>query len=202
MTTFLIKTIFNIPNYVRVRNLFDKPDTATQPLNPNNNFVLPELLPEPKDINYSYLGTPVFSPLQIKGGSYVSKGKRINYEGMDLRIVLMDITIGKNIVETPIVGGQGTVKELIGLTDIMVNIKGVLVGQNGESPDEEKQKLVNICNLPVDVEVISPMLRIFKVYNLVIKTATFTQREGFKNIQAFELSCSSNQPIEAQISDV
>jgi hypothetical protein len=198
MSKFLIKSIFNIPNAVRVKE-FVAP-TPVEELK-GDKFTLPPERTEGKDPYVSYLGTPVFAPLQIKDGSYTLDGKKITYKGIDLKVVLFDISFGKNIVKTAIQGRNGTVKELISLTDRSVNIKGVLVSPNSDYPEEQMQQLLEICDLQTDIEVVSPFLALFKVYNLVIEDCKFPQREGFRNLQAFELSCVSNNPIEVGINE-
>ncbi len=199
MSKFLIKSVFNIPNAVRVKE-FVSP-TPVERLQGNNEFTLPEERTEGKAPYVSYLGTPVYAPLQIKDGSYTLDGKKITYQGIDLKNVLCNISFGKNIVKTAIVGRNGTVKELISLTDRIINIKGVLVSPNNEYPEEQVQRLLNICDLQTDIEVVSPFLALFKVYNLVIEDCKFPQREGFRNVQAFELSCVSDSPIEVDINE-
>jgi hypothetical protein len=199
VSKFLIKSIFNIPNAVRVKE-FLKP-TPIEKLEGNDEFTLPEEKQESKDPYVSYLGTPVYAPLQIKDGSYTLNGKKISYQGIDLKAVLYDVSFGKNVVKTQIQGRNGTVKELISLTDRSINIKGVLVSPTNDYPEESVQKLLTICDLQTDIEVVSPFLALFKVYNLVIEDCKFPQKEGFRNIQAFELSCVSDSPIEVGINE-
>lgn len=199
MSKFLIKTLFNIPNAVRVRE-FVSP-TPTEELQGGDSFELPPEKTEGKDPYISYLGTPVFAPLQIKDGSYTLNGKKISYKGIDLKGVICDVSFGKNIVKTAISGRNGTVKELISLTDRAINIKGVLVSPNNDYPGEQVQRLLEICDLQTDIEVVSPHLALFKIYNIVIEECRFAQREGFANVQAFELSCVSDSPIEVGINE-
>jgi hypothetical protein len=199
VSKFLIKTIFNIPNAVRVKE-FVAP-TPVETLEGNDKFTLPAERTEGKDTYVSYLGTPVYAPLQIKDGSYTLNEKKISYRGIDLKNVLYDVSFGKNVVKTAIQGRNGTVKELISLTDRSVNIKGVLVSPNNEYPEEQVQRLLEICDLQTDIEVVSSYLALFKVYNLVIEDCKFPQREGFRNLQAFELSCVSDSPIEVGINE-
>lgn len=198
MSKFLITSIFNIPNAVRVKDFINPtiPEKSEK-----NDFVLPNERTEGKDPNVSYLGTPVYSPLQIKDGNYTLNGKKISYRGIDLKNVIYDVSYGKNVVQTAIVGRNGTVKELISLTDKTVNIKGVLVSPNTEYPEEQVQRLLEITELQTDIEVISPFLALFKVYNLVILDCKFPMREGYRNLQAFELNCISDNPLEVSINE-
>lgn len=137
----------------------------------------------------SWLGTPVFSSLTL-------------FESEELNLVidtvLLEVVAEKIIVKTTIQGGTGTVKEYIGTGDYAVNVKGAIFSNGNKSyPKEDVQKLIKLIELPKAIQVTSPFLQLFGIYNIVIDgRPRFPQREGFQNVQLFEFDALSDAPVE------
>lgn len=136
----------------------------------------------------SLLGTPVFSNLVLRSldGS------------QELRIdtVLFTVTMSRNIIKTAIQGRNGTVKEYVSDGDFVMTVSGSLIGPRGQYPAEDMQALLDLLALPESLEVQSDYLQIFGIYNFVIENYNFRQNRGAQNVQPFELTCSSDSPIE------
>lgn len=140
---------------------------------------------------WSYLGTPVFSRLSLVNPE--NPNQRI-----DLDECLLEVSQSKNIVTTAVNGRNGTIKEYVSDGDYQVGIKGVLVNNEDgyNRPLELFQTLLELCALPIALRCESSYLQLFGVFNLVIQEKSFPQSEGFQNVQPFELSCLSDEPIE------
>lgn len=170
----------------------------------------------------SYLGTPMFDPIRIKGGSYfelddIDKENPVPYpdaEGADgngliMPAVLIEVTQTKNIITTAIQGRNGTVKEFISDGDFSVTLTGVIVGRNegGEVkdignvyPSDDVNKLITICKVPDSIEIISDFLGLFsdpKIENprFVITDYNIPQREASRDMQPFQISLLSDSSI-------
>lgn len=163
---------------------------------------------EPND-RFSYLGTPVFSNLEIPSGQYRdNKGQVITFDGIRIDTVLFDVSIEKNIIRTPINGRDGTVKQYVSLGDYVVNCQGIIVGQTDASnsgfdvkstnlvPEIEIRKLNSIIQVPQEIEVVSEFLDFFDISTVVIQGGSVSQREGFRDSVVFSLSMLSDSPIE------
>lgn len=136
----------------------------------------------------SFLGTPVFSDVAIP---------RDGQPDLLLETVLIEVSMRKNIITTTVQGRPGTVKEYISDGDYEVRIRGVLVtpGTNAY-PSEQVRDLHAILRRSDAIAVVADYLRFFDIYNLVVISYTFPQSEGFQNVQAFELTCISDNPEE------
>ena len=164
---------------------------------------------DPKDdafdiLPISYLGTPVFSNLDIEGGSYKNfEGKQIPYDPIVVNTALFDVSQSRNIIKTQIQGRNGTTKEYISDGDFSVTIRGIIASESSvKYPEEEVRKLLEVCKVQKSIEINSRLLtNVFGVTNLVIESYAFPQEEGFQNIQLFELNCVSDDPIELTIND-
>lgn len=145
----------------------------------------------------SKLGTPVMSdldidPLKDSGVSYIQ-----------IPTVLFTVNQKKNIITTSVQGRNGTVKEYISDGDFTINVKGVLVGDNGKYPRvgfpsgtkggvNSVEDLINLFKLNRSVTVNSWYLRQFGITEMVITDYNFPQNEGEYSVQPFEFNAISD----------
>ncbi len=157
----------------------------------------------------SFLGTPVFSNLEIPAGQYKTlDGETVPFDGIRIDTVLFDVTIEKNIVRTPINGRDGTVKQYISLGDYAISCQGLIIGESdatnagfdvsvtNEVPEEEIRKLNEIMRVPQEIEIVSEFLDFFDISTVVIEGANFGQREGYRDSIYFSMSMLSDTPVE------
>jgi len=159
----------------------------------------------------SYLGTPVFSNIELIPGEYTDKnGDTVPYgeifknsENETFRIdtVLIDVSQEKQIIKTNIQGVSGSVKEYISKGDYQIKVRGALVDENGRRyPEEQATQLKEYLEVEATIGIASRFLNdIFDVSNIVIESFTFPQVEGFQNTQFFEFSAVSDDPIELTV---
>jgi len=157
----------------------------------------------------SYLGTPVISNIEIQSGKYTTiDGKTIEFDGIRIDSVLIQVSQSKNIITTPIQGQNGTVKEYISDGDFFISASGVIIGESSQSgknftvknvdgyPENEVRKFIEICKIPTAIEVISDFLDYFEIRNIVIDSFSLGQQSGDRSGQPFELRMISDTPIE------
>jgi Domain of unknown function (DUF6046) len=135
----------------------------------------------------AYLGTPVFSDLVLsdKRGVEVYLGE-----------ALVNVSQVKNVIATPVVGRNGTIKEYVSDGDFVIKIQGVLVSNNSLYPKEAFSDLLELLQTPDVIAVTSWFLQQFGIFNLVVTDYACPQAEGFENVQPFEISALSDAPIE------
>lgn len=144
------------------------------------------------------LGLPVFcrlnfEPIRTDAGLFA---------GLELLDPIITVSQPLNILSTTIAGRRrGTVKEFIGEGDFEVSIKGILATDpHAENrfayPLEQVQLMREMAGLGVALPVTGWLLDVYGIKNLVIKTASYPELPGFTNLQAFELQCLSDEPIE------
>ena len=171
----------------------------------------------------SYLGTPIFDPVTIKGGSFfelddIEESNPIDYEGLIIPAAIIEITQSKNIITTAMQGRNGTVKEFISDGDFAITITGMIIGQNegvaGEKgakvndignfyPEDDVKKLITICKVPNSIEIISNFLSFFTDSNrqntrYVITDYNIPQREGSRDMQPFQISMLTDTAIDLE----
>ena len=114
---------------------------------------------------------------------------------------VVSISGKKNIVETPLVGRKGSVKELISIDDYEIKLIGVLENENGDYPEQEHQELVRLWEIN---EVVKMSCALTDYYlkeddSVVIKAIEPISVEAQEDIQAFNLTLVSDSPFELEI---
>jgi len=169
------------------------PNTSTGEYTPqttNDAERLDNTLPQ----QYSWLGTPVFTNLEIKDPG----------TGLSIVIdqILMDVNMTKNIVKSKVQGLSGTVKEFISNGDFSITMRGALHHINQkEYPVNDMNTLVRLLYINNELDVVSDFLGLFRVFHVVVTGFRFPQKAGSQNMQLFEIKCLSDEPIQLKIDE-
>jgi hypothetical protein len=153
--------------------------------------------PELHGTGRGLLGLPVFCRL-VFGTAHTDQG---GYEGVEFLDPIVTVEQPVNIISTAITGRRGTVKEYIGQGDFAVVIRGLLAtdpfaDNRFEYPLPQVQHLREMVAAGATWPVSGAILEAFGIQNLVIQGATYESLAGFTNVQAYELRCLSDEPIE------
>ena len=147
-------------------------------------------------------GLPVF--VQVNFGAVGGSADRMAFYGLSLLDPLVTVGEPFNIVKTPITGRRGTVKEYIGKGDYGVTIRGILATDVHAAdrlayPLTQVRQLEQLVNLGAAVPVSGWLLDTFGIKNLVFENVRYEALPGFVNLQAYELECVSDDPIELEL---
>ena len=148
------------------------------------------------------LGLPVFVQVNLHAATNPATGDYAN--GLALLDPLVTVGAPMNIVKTPIQGRRGTVKEYIGQGDYAVTIRAILAtdlraDNRFAYPLPEVKRLLALCELGVALPVSGFLLDTYNIKSLVVENVRYESLPGFVNLQAYELECVSDEPIELQI---
>lgn len=124
------------------------------------------------------------------------KGKTWNFDE-----AVVSISGKKTIVETPMVGRKGSVKELINIEDYDIKFIGVLENSNGDYPEQEVQDLVRLWEINEAIKMSCALTDYFlkEDDSVVIKTIEPISVEAQEDIQAFNMSLVSDSPFELEL---
>ena len=135
----------------------------------------------------SLMGTPVFADIEF----YIDNVAKLYNQS-----VLITINQQKNIVRTSVNNRKGTIKEYISDGDFSVQIQGILVGDGNNYPLDDVHTLKKLLAEPQNIKVVSPYLELWGIYELTVETYNIPQQQGWQNIQPFEISAYSDEPLE------
>lgn len=134
------------------------------------------------------LGLPVFQSVVF------SDPQEANGKVLNLNDCLVDISMTRNIVKTPVVGRDGTVKEFISNGDFDISIKGLFINQ--AHPDVIPQKQITEAlrwfQKNRSLQVSGKIFDIFKIFNIVVESFHMPQVPTFIGMRPFELKCVSD----------
>lgn len=149
---------------------------------------------KPEDANqYSKLGTPYYEKVEgdVLGREFFLP---VTIDGLKLPYCVIRISCKKTIVETALVNRRGTVKELINAEDYNIKLRGFLIGDNDQLPDEGITQLKDLFEKNESVVFRNALSDIFLTGDdkVVIKAIDFPEVKGVKNVRPFELDIVSD----------
>lgn len=113
-----------------------------------------------------------------------------------LSLPVMSISGGKEIVKTPMVNAEGTVKELISLNDYDIQIYGIMHDPSGEYPETQVRQLANLFKRNRALPINSVLTGIIGIKDVVIEDLQWLETKGFQGIAAYRMRCSSDKKFE------
>lgn len=177
-------------------------NASQQPRNIDDfNSRIPNNYQPDKPLGFSKsLGTPIYSDLDIQGGSYTdTDGNPITFPAIRFETVLFIVSQSKQIVTTNIQGRNGSIKEYISDDDYAITINGIITGQNNVYPRDSVLSLKKVLDAPVALQINSWFLRQFGIFSIVINDYNFPQVAGRNSQQEFSISALSDLPVILQI---
>lgn len=133
-----------------------------------------------------YNGREVFLPIQL----FTNNGLCL-----DLYLCTVRISSQKTIIRTQVSERKGTIKEKFNIGDYIINIKGMLVGENQSFPDKEILKLKELYETTESVELYCALTELFMTGSrkIVINSLEFPEVEGKGyNMRPFTLECETD----------
>lgn len=152
-------------------------------------------------------GQDGFYPIWLGGEKmkYFDAAGKLKYKEFEKLLlplaVLVDQDTGKEIVKTPINGGQGTVKELYALNDWNFRVRGLLIdeGKAGRSAIELKHKLIALQQFADSIPVEGLLFDELEVDRVVLNNISFRQLEGKPWVIGFDMQLESDYSLELVI---
>ncbi len=189
---------FNSPVYIP-NAWFDQP--GVMPV-----FENVKLLPLEESEVSSSLGTPVFGDITFEGGTYNVYNKftgaveKATYGSYTLPYsCLVDFSRANNVITTPVMGGTGTVKEIYGIGDWDVTIRGIAFNNDKYGKTAHRQindDLVAWADLCDAIEVSGSVFWGKKISRIVIKSLDIQPIEAKWNVIPFTIQAVSDEDIK------
>lgn len=148
--------------------------------------VLDEITSEKDMFAGEYFGTPMWDNLILDPAG----------ENLRIDMVLMNVSMSKNIKKTALEGFDGTVKEYIADGDYSVGITGALFSKDNIYPRDSMLKLNRLLKKKASIRVRSNFLQLFSINDIVIENYKFEAKESVGDSQFFEINAVSDLPIE------
>lgn len=154
----------------------------------------------------SEFGTSVFGTMIFEGGEYnmyerkdgsISKSRFGDYKLPYSCIA--EFSRSKNITKTEVLGGVGTVKELYGLGDWEITIRGIAIDSRDGTGTTAREQIETLCKWAEVCDTIGIQGSIFRgkgIYSVVINSISVQPIVGRWNAIPFQIELLSDEPIE------
>lgn len=156
----------------------------------------------------SWMGTPIIGLLKFKAGTYKiynDKGELsdIIYNEFILPpATLFSFRRSKNITKTNLLGNNGTVKEIFGFDDWIIDVKGLAVDTPQSSARDQLIALKEWEELASSIGVRSKLFTSKKIEAVVIEDYKEESIQGSPGIIPFSMTLISDEAIEEFLTDV
>jgi len=154
----------------------------------------------------SSFGTPVMGSFALEAGEYNSydrQGRMIKVRMEDFimpEATIVEFSRDMVFTQTRTLGNTGTVKEIYGLDDWKINIRGIILndrtGSNPRSAQEQEDELVRWRNICDSIGVIGGIFERKNIRRMVIESFSLQPVQGKWNVRPFEITACSDEAIE------
>ncbi len=153
----------------------------------------------------SQFGTPVIGSFIVRGGEYKVYDKRTGllkdkeYSSFEFPVAsIVDFSRDKNVIKTPTIGSTGTVKEIFGLQDWNINIRGFCMNDPSrkENITAKEQQLALIALNEIAGALVIEKGSIFldkQITRFVIESLSFKAVQGKPNLIQYEIQAVSDE---------
>lgn len=204
---------------INISNLFAEVFGISSPIFIPYGRKLPDFMPEGwKDFQIlkpeesfvkSWMGTPVLDSFAFSSGNYRrfdTKGKLSDIEMTDFVMpyaTLVEFSRQMNVTKTKVMGSFGTVKEIYGLDDWNINIRGFCLTDKSremqKTAEEQAHALVMWSQLVDSIEVSGDLFVQKAIYSLVMEDFQLAPVQGKPDVYSFTISAVSDKSIELKL---
>ena len=157
----------------------------------------------------SWMGTPVLDSFTLDGGTYKTYDKdgKLTTVKLDDFVfpyaTIVDFERNLNVTKTKVLGNAGTVKEIYGLDDWNINIRGFCLTDTSrrdqKSAYEQMQELVRWRNVADSVNVTGYLFSDKDIFSIVMESMTLAPVQGKEDVYSFSIRAVSDNPIELKL---
>lgn len=110
--------------------------------------------------------------------------------------LMINFSRQKNLIETPISGGDGVVIEKWGTKPWVIDIRGILIDvENRHYPTEKIKELVRFFDYDGVIKVVGIQFSEKNIDSVYLRDISFTPVEGFQDTMQFTISASSIREV-------
>lgn len=149
----------------------------------------------------SWMGTPIIGLLTFKAGSYNkynSVGEIVKKELPEFILppaTLFSFRRSKNITKTNLLGGNGTVKEVFGFDDWIIDVKGLAVDTPTSSARQQIEQLLNFEDIADQIKISGDLFTKKDISAVVIEDFKQEAIQGNPTVIPFSMTLISDEDI-------
>lgn len=150
----------------------------------------------------SYLNTPVIGLLTFKAGSYpiyTPNGEIANISFDELTLpasTLFSFRRAKNITKTNLLGSNGTIKEIFGFDDWIIDVKGLCLDNDAFSARQQMSKIELWEEIAGSITISSKLFTSKKIRAVVMEDYRQESVQGSPGVIPFSMTLCSDDAVE------
>lgn len=154
------------------------------------NFTTPQLKSATRQTN-SKLGAPYWNT-DANGREYFLP---VQIGVVDLPAPFISTQSDTLIVETPMVAGDGSVKELITQESRKLRVRGICYDTTGNWPEEQINLLMQLDNVKQTYEIENVLAAIAGITHVVIARLSILETKGKRGMVPYEMELIDDKPF-------
>ncbi|GIZ09981.1 DUF6046 domain-containing protein [Flavobacterium sp. UMI-01] len=197
---------YNVSQLFQAAFGINSPVYITEPLQKqapaNLSFKGIETLPEYyKADAVSWMGTPIMFSASFLGRSY----KRYTPQGEIELVKMSDFRLpaatmfsfrrAHNITRTNLLGNNGTVKEIYGFDDWVIDVRGLCLDEPNQSAHEQLEQLLQWENLADGIDVSGALFEQRRISRVCFSDWSDNLQQGSSGVIAFQFQLFSDEDI-------
>lgn len=162
-----------------------------------------EVLPEYyEEESKSWMGTPIIFPATFKGDTYKQyngKGEIINTSLNDFELppaTMFSFRRAKNITRTNLLGSNGTVKEIFGFDDWVIDVRGLALDEPTKSAADQIDELLKWERLADAIKVNGKLFNQRKIDRVAMADWSDNLTQAQPGAIPFQFQLYSDEAIE------
>ena len=151
---------------------------------------------------FSWMNTPIMFNATFVAGSYklYKRNGEITTKSLE-SLTLPAATMftfrrAKNITRTNVLGSNGTVKEIYGFDDWVIDVKGVCVDERGNSAQDQFARMLEWENLADSIEISGTQFKARELSRVVMSEWSENIPQGKPGVVAFSTTLYGDEPME------
>lgn len=155
---------------------------------------------------YSWMGTPVMGTFTLDGQEYKTyhtdgSPSTLNLSSFQMPYAtVVDFSRQMNCTKTKVLGTYGTVKEIYGLADWDITIRGFCIAdksrQGQKTVEEQVNALTSYRKVTEAIGVTGGLFNNKEIYSIVIEELAFNPAQGNNTVVPFTIKATSDNPYE------
>jgi len=171
---------------------------------PNNiSFSGIETLPNYTDSrDMSWMGTPVLFNATFQGGKYLEydmKGELVEKALQTFSLppaTMFQFRRAKNITRTNVLGSNGTVKEIFGFDDWVIDVRGLCLDEPNRSAQSQLKELLKFESLADSIEIVGSLFTDRNINRVCLQDWNDNIPQATPGVVAFQFQLISDEAIE------
>lgn len=192
----LFQSAFGIATTVYIPQLFTPP--PSQQINYDSIKALPEHY---SSTDSSWMGTPIMFQAKFKGGSYMRYKANGEIEFVNMQdyklppATMFSFRRAHNITRTNLLGANGTVKEIYGFDDWVIDVKGLCLDEPSRSAHDQLKELLQWEKIADSIGISGELLEQREISQIAISDWSDNLQQGSSGVIPFSFQMWSDEDI-------